>query len=248
MSFIINPYVHGAGAPAPPAFPSIASIWDWWEPDRGGFANNDPIGTLVGQVAPGSGHNFVQGTAGAKPTFVTNQINGLGIARFAVAGTADWMNGVNPSALTAVHCFIVRLIPADPPLTSQIAWAFGSDTVPDAVPFTDSNIYAGPFSTVRKTIGNPAISLAAWRVYEIVSVSGEFTWRIDGATTGAGVFFTTGTNTVGIVTSCVIGADVNNANQCNEDIAGIYIFSAKLTTDRAAVVTYLNTRFGLSIS
>lgn len=252
MSFLINPYVHGSGAPAPPTFPSITDIWEWWEPDREGLANNDPISQLTGQVAPGAGHNFVQATGVSQPTYLANQINGAGIANFAVAGAnSDWMNGVAADLLTAVHFFIVIRIPTDPPLTAQIAWAFGTDTLPDAYPFTDSSIYAGPFSTTRRTIGDPAISLAAWRVVEVISTSSEWTWRIDGATSGTGVFFTTGTNTVGVLgsgSSCHLGSDRNGANWANIDLAGIYICSAKLTADRAAMVSYINTRFALSMS
>lgn len=252
MTFTIDPYVFGAGGGATTPS-SITSIWEWWEPSREGLSNNDPIITLTGQVSPGTGHNWGQATSTSRPTYLSNQINGLGVAHFDItggAGGADWMDGVNPHALTAVHFFIVMKMPSDPPGTSQIAWAFGTDTSnPDAVPFTDSTIYAGPFSNARKTPGNPTPSLAAWRVYEVVSTSSEWTWRIDGATTGAGVFFTTATNSVAILTNCVLGADANGANWKNEDIAGIYIFSAKLSSgDRTTMVNYLNTRFGLSIS
>lgn len=239
------------GTPAASGTPSdIPNIWEWWEPSREGLADTDPIITLTGQVAPGVGHNWGQATSGNRPTYLDNQINGLGVANFTVAGAnSDWMDGVNPSALTAVHFFIVIKIPTDPPATVQVPWALGTDSGnPDVYPFTSGSILAGVFSNARKTVGDPAISLAAWRVVEVVSVSGEWTWRIDGATSGTGVYFTTAVNTEAELVNCVLGGDSNGQNNANEDIAGIYIFSAKLTTDRADMVTYLNDRFALSMT
>lgn len=234
--------VGGAAAPPPDDPSTIASIWEWWEPSRGGFADNDAITTLAGEVAPGSGHDFTQSTVGLKPTYKASILNGLGIARF--DGTDDSLQNVNPSALTAAHLWMVIKVATETAATGM--WQFGTSGSTDHFAFTDNNIYDGACSTTRKTVGNPTPALVAWHVVEVVSISGEWTWRLNGATTGAGEFFTTATNTVGISTNCKLGTWGTLERAC--DIAGVYLFSAKLTTDRATMVTYLNDRFALSIS
>jgi hypothetical protein len=238
-----------AGAAASASTPSgIANIWEWWEPSREGLANNDPIGTLTGQVSPGGSHDFTQPTGARQPIFIDSVLNGLGIARFTAAST-HWMNGVNANALTAIHFFVVVQIPTDPPATTQVPWRFGTDfTNPDTYPFTTGSILSGIGTSTRKTVGNPTPSLAAWRVFEVVSKSGNWTAWLDGSQ-----IFTTASNTVSVTSLCSIGANttslgVTGGNPWDGDIAGIYIFSAQITgTDRTAMVTYLNSRWGLSI-
>lgn len=249
MSFIINPYIHGAGAPAPPAFPTIADVWEWHEPDREGLNDLDPISQLTGQVAPGAGHNWTQAVAGNKPTYLANQLNGAGVADFSSATAVDHLTALNPSALTAVHAFIVVKSDDDPPGVSKIPWVFGTSGTKDTYPHTDSVIYQGPFSSTRRTIGDPAIALTSWRVVEVVSTATKYEFRIDGATSGTGVFFTSGTNTVAVLSACWLGSNVSGANGWDGQIAGDYIFSAELSGgDRTSVIDYINTRFGLSSS
>lgn len=240
MSFVINPYVFGiGGGGSNPTFPTITDVWEWWEPERGGFADNDAIGTLVGQVAPGAGHDFVQATAGNKPTFKTGIVNGLGVARF--DGATDYLEDVDPSALTAAHLFIV----IKPVVETHVGgvWDFGTSASQNHYKNPgDLLIYDGSCSTTRRTVGAPGMTLDTWRVKEVVSTSSEWTYTLDGTQ-----LFTTGTNTVGIKTDCFIGQDNTNERAC--DIAGVYLFSAKLgTTDRNLMVTYLNARWGLSMS
>lgn len=236
---IINPYVFGGGGGATPS--DIANIWEWWEPSRDTYNNNDPVSLLTGQVSPGVGHNWVQATGTAQPVYLSNQLNGLGIVDFPHVAGGDYLSDVNPSALTAAHFFIVLKVDNDPPATAQVPWKFGTSGSTDHFPFTDSNIYCGAFSTTRQSVGDPAASLASWRVYEIVSTSSEYTALLDGTQ-----LFTTGTNTVGILATCTFGSNLG-VNPWDGQVAGLYIFSAKLTTDRADMVTYLNSRFGLSI-
>ena len=223
----------------------LASIWDWWEPSREGLADTDPIATLTGQVAPGAGHNFTQGTLANRPTYKANQLNGLGIADFLNGVDADYMIGVDPSALTAAHLFIVIKADADPPGTSIVPWKFGTSASPDHYPFTDSKFYCGACSTSRRDCTNPAAALTSWRVVEVISTATEYTVKLDGTQ-----LFTSGTNTVGITNSCVLGASSTTGNNpWAGEFAGIYLCSAKLSAgDRTDMIGYLNTRFALSSS
>lgn len=237
---IINPYVFGGGGGLTPS--DIPNIWEWWEPSRQGLNNNDRISLLSGQVAPGAGHDFTQATSSAQPLYLSNQLNGLGIVDFPHTSAGEYLWNVDPSALTAVHFFIVLIVDADPPATAQIPWKFGTAGSLDTYPYTDGFIYCGPFSTTRSCAVDPTPSLATWRVFEVISTSSELTINLDGAQ-----IFTTGTNTVGILANCNFGSNLG-VNPWNGSVAGLYIFSSKLTTDRADMVTYLNSRFGLSIT
>lgn len=222
-----------------PTFPTIASTWDWWEADRSGFADNDAIATLPGQVSPGAGHDFTQGTAANRPTYKAGIVNGVGVARF--DGANDFLGGVNPSALTAAHVFMV----IKPVVESTVGgmWDFGTSASGNVyVNPGDLLIYDGTCSSVRKVVGAPGMAINVWRVVEVVSISGKWTFRIDGTQ-----IFTTAVNTVGIKTDCQLGQDNTNERAC--DIAGLYLFSAELSGgDRTLMVNYLNPRFAKSIS
>lgn len=228
-----------AGGGSAPTFPTFADIWEWWEPSRNGFVADQFIGTMAGQVAPGAGHDFTQtGADSLKPIYKENIVNGVGVARF--DGSTESLANVNPSALTAAHLWMVINVVAEQTATG--VWQFGTSASTDHYAFTDGNIYDGACSTTRRNVGNPVPSLQAWRVVEVVSVSGEWTYKLDGTQ-----LFTTATNTVALNTNCKLGVWGTLEKAC--DIAGVYLFSAKLSAgDRTLMVNYLNSRFGLSIS
>lgn len=238
MSFLLNPFMlASAGAPA---LPSIGDTWEFWEPARESLSNNDPISTLTGQI----NSRHCTSTTTERPTYQTNQINGLAAAFF--DGDNDHLDMPDFTGITAAHMFFVVKLDADPPVNSnESGW---STITGDAVnslhfPFTDGTIYDGTFSTARKTTGNPAASLADWRVYEIISTSGEWTNKVDGTQV-----FTTATNTVSAPASSMFGQNLANHN-LHGHLAGMYLFDAKLSSgDRTTLIDYINDRFGLSSS
>lgn len=224
----------------PPFTPSdLADIWEWWEPEREGLADNDPIAILTGQVAPGAGHNWTQSSADQKPQFHTNQINGLGTATF---GSNDNLANVNPSALTAAHIFLI--VKNNTEGTASALWDLGTSGNTNHYAFTDNHIYDGSCSTTRRDVGDPVPTLVAWRLVEIISTPAEWTYLLDGLQ-----LFTTGTNTVAIRSNCVFGAKTGALSAwSNGRMAGLYICSAKLdSADRNQLVDYLNNRFNLSV-
>jgi hypothetical protein len=230
------------GTIAAPFTPSdLADIWEWWEPWREGLANNDPIATLTGQVAPGAGHDWGQTDANEKPTFKTNVINGLGAALF---GPTDHMSDVNPSALTAAHWFLV--IQNILPTSATCPWRFGTSASSDTYALSaDNKIYCGVFSSTRRDCGDPAPPLTDWHCIEVVSTSSEWTCKLDG-----NQLFTTATNTVASPNPCTLAANTSTGSLVwnNGYMAGIYICSAKLdSTERGQMVNYLNSTFDLSI-
>lgn len=214
----------------------IASMWEWWEPSREtAYVNNDPMGTLTGQFA---GKNFTAAGA-SRPIYKTGVLNGLAVADYALQG---W-NGVDASALTAGHILYVVKAANDPGVsgTNQL-WRIGTSASLDAYTFTDGIVYMGAGSSTRRTTVNPTVSVAAWRVLEIITTSSEYTVNLDGTQ-----LFTSGTNTVAFSSDLNLGKAP--ANTFTGQGAGLYIFSAKLSSgDRTAVINYINSRFGLSVT
>lgn len=202
---------------------------------------------MAGQFAPGTGHNWTQSTSGSKPTYKASILNGLGIARF--DGTDDFLANVDPSALTAVHCFLVVKIDADPPPSNLKAglWSNSGAAATVYADVSDNNIYDGAFSSARRVFNHTGQALNTWRVVEVVSTASEWTFKLDGTQ-----LHTTGTNTVNITSTpswFALGQDGPfDGIFLDGDVAGMYIFSAKLTSTRADMISYLNTRFGLSSS
>lgn len=228
----------------------ISNIWEWWEPSREtAYANNDAFTTLTGQFAS---RDWNQGDAAHKCTYKTNIINGLAASYHdAQPFEQGWdfpASVPDPSALTAAHIFIVIKLENDPPTTDFETgiWAFGSSGLGAHYPFSDGKIYDDFGSTTRKAINDPGIALDTWRVYEVISTSSEWTALIDGSQ-----IHTTGTNTVGWPSSGQTALGINRDETVGFQgwIAGAYMFSAKKTgSDRTTLITYINSRFGLSVS
>lgn len=238
MSMLINPFVFGAGGGA--FTPSdLADIWEWWEPSRQGLADTDPMEQFTGQA---NARHMPKINDATRPIFTANQINGLGAARF---DAGKGLQIPNMSALTASHFFLVINVDADPP-ASGFGGLHNNGTSGNTSHycFTDNNIYEGWGTSARLTVGNAAASLAAWRVYEVVSISGTFTVLLDGTQIN-----TRASNTVAFPNDAthLFGRDAGS-NLTNGYVAGVYQFSAQLTTDRADLIDYINDRFALSAS
>lgn len=226
----------------------LADIWEWWEPSREAFSDNDAIGTMAGQFAPGSGHNWTQGTAGSKPTYKASIVNGHGVARF--DGSDDVMGSVDPTALTAVHMFVVIKMDSNTPAAGKGGqWSFGNvggSQYPDAA--SPTNIASDAFRSTLRSFSKSGIDVAQWRVVEIVSVQStlEWTFRLDGTVldtvTGGFVHQSSGFISLG-------RSGPFDSNWLDGDVAGMYMCGGKLSTpDRGGMINYLNSRFGLSAS
>lgn len=240
MNLIKSPYP-SATVPSITTPSDLADIWEWWEPELEGLADNDPIGQLTGQVSPGTGHNFTQGTAAEKPTYKANIVNGRGVARF--DGIDNWLSGVNTTALSQAHVFIVVKSAASPSASGQGGLWSGNANPAYAAPGTPANtIHESLFRTTRVGDLGAGVALTNWRVYEIVSTASEYTLRIDGATP----FFSAGGN-FGTDSNLRLGNNGPSFTEWfNGDVAGFYICSAKQTTMRPAIINYLNDRFATS--
>jgi hypothetical protein len=153
--------------------------------------NGSRISTLTDKS--GSGLHFVQATGARQPA--QQLVQGRQFARYTLV-SGEYLKGPTMSATfpTAVHSFVVMFILADPPIgQTYVPWKWDANTVGNnLIIFTDSNLYDGFGSTTRKSTGNPAVSFATPVVYEIISVAGEHTFRVNDA-----LHFTTAVNAVG---------------------------------------------------
>jgi len=232
-------------SPSAPADPNtIASVWMWGEPSREtGLSDGDPMPQLSDQS--GNSRAWTQATASFKPINKVSILNGLACARGEGfhAGVAQFWDGPSLASLTAAHIFIVVKCDTEGVGTVDNGlWDLGTDSGnTDYYPWSDNNIYDGSLSNARKTVGTHA-ALTSWRVVEVISTSSEWTYKLDGTQ-----LFTTGTNTVAGRSNPLLMHNHGN-DALKGYLAGFYIFSAKLTTDRATMVAYINDRFALSMS
>ncbi|MDP9116689.1 MAG: hypothetical protein M3O28_05415, partial [Actinomycetota bacterium] len=192
----------------------------------------------------GSGLTITQATTALQPIFKTNILNGLPAYRW--DGATNVVNLSTLAALTAGEVFVIIKAVADPHSTGTKSglWHLGSEPTNGSLyPFTDGVIYDDFGTTVRKTVGNPTPSLAAWRGYNVISTSSEYTANLDGAQ-----IFTTATNTPGFPAAPTLGKSLG-AFFFEGDIAELVLCNAKLsTTQRTSLKAYFNSKYGLAIA
>lgn len=223
----------------------LAGLALWLKADALSLSDGDPVASWTD--ASGAGVTPTQATAGNKPTWKASIVNSKPIVRF--DGSDDRMTfPSNPlSGASAGTLLIVHKIDTDPPGGSVAACPvgkWGSSASEDHWPYTDGNIYSGWGSNARKTVGNPAATMVAFRIYAVVSASADFRFYIDGGS----ALFSTGTNTVGWAgTAPTLGMNSDFGNFFDGDIAEVIAYSSALSlTNLNLVANYLATKYGLT--
>jgi hypothetical protein len=249
--------------------PPTNSLWAWYEPSREiGYSNGDPITPLTDQT--GNSRNYTQATSGTRPTYDTgNALNGLAVANFS---TSRFWSGPDMSALGTGgatnggqtlqgHAFCV--VKSDQPGngtggTARELWQLSSSGAGAYYPYSDGNIYEAALKGSREDALTSGVTLNAWRVYEVqmkcsssgATADGTYFLRLDGT-----AFFTRNGNGLvgaGWPASPTLGKGVDGTFFTGGLVAGLYLYSTQLTgatnPTRAAVISYINGRFGLSSS
>jgi hypothetical protein len=156
---------------------------------------------------------------------------------------ASWLNLPDMSALTAGHIFVAVQADADPPAGSTDAeiWLLGTGAT-TFFPFTDGVVYDSAGTDTRKTTVNPTPSLALPHIYEVISVAGEWTSKLDGAQ-----LFTTATNAVAFQAAPRLGGIA--VSTWKGRIAEFIVFPGKLDTTHAnAFRQDIGARYGITVS
>jgi hypothetical protein len=198
----------------------------------------------------GAGRTPAQGTPSAQPTFRAaghaRGINGQPVVDW--DGTSDYMD-FGASAFSALsggaEVFLIGRRDADPPPTDATSpiWVMGSSGDGSSlVPYSDGNVYEDFGSTTRKSAGNPAASLASPFSYNVVSIAGEFTVRVNGTQ-----LYTTATNTVGWSATPRLGRTLVASWFFAGVTAEVVMTVGKMSaTDRTELRTYFHGRYAVS--
>jgi hypothetical protein len=228
MSFLINPYIFGGAAFSPS---DESGLWMWLKADAiVGLSDGDPVTTWEDS---GTGDHDATSSGSNRPTYQTAELNSLPVVRFTNAAVS-FLNLEDMSGLTEGEMFIVFKNTTDPPSagTGRV-YDIGSSADVSHHPFTDGSVYDDFGTTVRKSCGNPATSLASFVTYNVWSATNDWAAEINGS-----AFFSTGTNTVGFAASPVLGVAFEG------DIAEIIVYDHKVSgTVRGNVRGYLQTKY-----
>jgi len=225
----------------------ISGLALWLKADAiTGLADADPVSSWADQS--GNARNFT-GVTTTRPLYRTGVLNGKPAVRF--DGVDDVLTGPTLASLTAGEVFLVVKLTNDPPLTANSSGLWhvgvnGADPFPNThYPFTDGIIYDAFGSTTRKATVNPTPSLAAWRLYNVNSVDGEWTSRLDGTQ-----LFSTATNVAGFPAVPKLGNSITGGLYfLGGDIAELFIYDRKVTAaERAQVNAYVAAKYALTIA
>ena len=255
MSLIlINSLILGAGGGGggftPPTI-TTANYVHWSEArHESGYSNTDPVGTATD--VSGAGNNWTQATAGKKPLFLTNVLNGHPVYDFDAASEHHWgLSSDILSGKSAGEIFLVVKLDNDPGASLKDGlWKMDGDgTNACNFPYNgDGLIYEGWGSTARKsTAVNPSPALTNWTLYNVRSASGDFKIYQNGTQ-----IYSTGTNTFSSMGATrYLGRSVGLFGDTYLDgqVAGCVIVDNALnSTDRDAIEAVFAAAYGLTIA
>jgi hypothetical protein len=241
-------------ARATPAFvgpdpTSVSNLRVWYAAwKENSYSDGDPVGTF--HDWSGNGYNATAVTT-SRPTFKTAQINGKPALLF--DGTAFWLTLPDFfTGMAGAEAFLVLKGDSTQGSGSLVGlWAMPRTDDNENYPWTDQNVYDGFFSTTRKSCGNSGLAAnwyKSWHTYNVVSIAGEYTARVNNTQ-----FFTTASNTAGGASGTNSGNGYRLGRSSSGSgfwfkgwIAELIVYSAKLgSTDRSTIYTYLNGRYGI---
>jgi hypothetical protein len=156
----------------------------------------------------GLGLHATQATAADQPVYqpTSGVVNGLPSIYFAGSGNRGLHLPSLSGLWSAIEGFYVwRSINEGSTSQGCVLGDFGVHVQGDHEPFTDGVVYTGFGSSVRKTVGNPGPSLIVPRINRIRSATNDWSYSIDGT-----VIFSTGTNTVSLGATPIIGGVLAN--------------------------------------
>jgi hypothetical protein len=225
----------------PPFSPlDIAGLTVWLDASVQTLGQTDEDPVTQWDDLSGNNYHFILNN---QPALVKNgagdTVNGLGVLGFNGTDSSYKSSVLDFNTLSAATVFIVLKNDADPGVTGGGIWYTGADFNTHS-PFTDGNIYDGFGSTVRKTVGDPATTLAQWNIYEVVTGLNDWRAYLNGVN-----LFTTAVNTVGFGSGIItLGNSITYTWQGR--MAEVLIYNSKLSDpDRTLIEAYLTTKWGL---
>lgn len=237
------------GAPVPWTPLALGSTLEaWWEAGLGVTLapESEHIAAWADQK---NAHHWAQSTVSKGPTLEPGIFGEQPGIRFKAAESQrlNLMAGALISGLAAVHAFLIVKLAADPTAANADGlWGFSGGNA-TRFPYSDGTIYDNFGTNSRKTAGNPSPSLAAAHCYEVISASGEWTNRLDGAQ-----ITTTATNTVAwSAARQTIGADEGATSTYHLDgwIGALFPCNAKLVgSDLTNMRGFIARKYGVTFA
>jgi hypothetical protein len=217
----------------------LASLRVWYKMDELSGGDGDAIATVPD--ASGLANDATQPTGGQRPSLELAEIGGLNAIRFDPANseqlllpTSYFTTWSAASLLSVIRCV------GDPDATTGSPFFLGSSSDFNHYPWTNSTVYDGNFSTVRKDTGNPSFTLTNAHILGIDSGAANYTMRHNGIT-----HYNTGTNTYGSGTVNYPRMG-NGGSPWNGYMGEVVICEGVLSdSDREKVEGYLAHKWGL---
>lgn len=222
--------------PEPPqGGPPVSGLILWLEGYALELDDGDPIATW--EDLSGQGNDATQPTPANQPTFKTNVINGLPVARFSAGHRLllpDLYSGASEGEV-----FVVLELPST---SDRGFWTFGTASQSDHYPHSGS-LYNGFGSTSRHGGFNPGVTITDPHIFNVSAGPGSWIARTNGNQVRSDG------NTVAFPSQPVIGRSAGGSPQnFDGDIAAILCYDHVLSSgDRDDALTYLADRFGISV-
>lgn len=228
----------------------ISNLGLWISADSGAYTDAGTTLATNGQTVQqwndrsGNGNHFSQGTAGSRPTYVTNVQNGKPAIRFA----ADFMT--NSSIVGTTGRTIFAVIKGTDATGNNLRFFSTNHTSGCVFGNTTSYGYYAKADTTVQAIGGTITNTASITiVYGPVTTEARI--YLDG-TDVSGLFDPFGSTTDGyLATGFTLAAESNSVTTSNKncDIYEIIVYNRNVTTaERNTVHAYLASKWGITIA
>lgn len=239
----------------------VPGLVAWFKADAmvaDGNATSDGDAVAAWKDQSATAVNAVQATAGNKPLYKTNILNGKPVVRF--NGTTGFLSLANPIAAGANRTFTVFVVSNR---TSQsavyrtlldlggttaatgyllMAGLPGGDELTPWYGYGDAALKVGPYYSSGFT---PPVGTAYRISCSTMDPAAEPLFVVDGVKRTSGTF---PNPTITTLATAYIGANAGTSRFFDQDIAEILIFSGALTrTQRQTVNGYLGAKYGITV-
>lgn len=217
---------------------TLSGLHAWWKADSLVLANGAAVASWADSGS--GGFTATQATAGLRPTYVTNVVNGLPVVRF-TGGAARFLVSGASSSLTDETIFVVlnhggraiepiRATSGDGGVIFQVRAGIMA--------------LSGQNTGIRRD-ATTVTNATNFFVQSASHTTAATAFYVNGAAAGSGIGLTP---TAGRTT--VIGADpVAAAEYVDGDIAELIVYNRVLTTaERATVHSYLQDRYAITVA
>lgn len=189
----------------------------------------------------GTGNNASQSTSTLRPALVSNAVNSQPAARFDGSNDGLALPDTMETGITETELFIV-LKGTEEQGVYRKPFTFGG-YYGLHYPAVGGVLWDDTGSNANKLIGDPALPLDEWRVYNSSSTAGQFSARLNG-----GLIYQTFTNTVGFRASGFYVGQGHDGYNFLGDIAEIIVYNRVLSAaEREAITLYLAVKYALDV-